>query len=68
MPQILIGTSGYDHPELKGNFYPLDLPRKDFLLYYSTKFSALEINSTFYGMPDAERMDSFFRILNTFIF
>ena len=61
MPQILIGTSGYDHPELKGSFYPLDLPRKDFLLYYSTKFSALEINSTFYGMPDAVRMNSFFQ-------
>jgi len=57
---ILIGTSGYDHPELKGSFYPLDLPRKDFLEFYSTRFNALEINSTFYGMPDARRMLSFF--------
>lgn len=60
MSQILIGTSGYDHPELKGSFYPADLPRKDFLQYYSTKFDALEINSTFYGMPTAERMCSFY--------
>lgn len=59
MPEILIGTSGYDHPELKGSFYPSDLPRKDFLLYYSTKFNALEINSTFYGMPTGERLLSF---------
>ena len=58
--QIFIGTSGYDHPELKGSFYPPDLPRKDFLAYYSTKFNALELNSTFYGMPTAERMLSFY--------
>lgn len=57
--EVLIGTSGYDHPELKGSFYPSDLPRKDFLQFYSTKFNALEINSTFYGMPTAQRMLSF---------
>lgn len=60
MKEILIGTSGYDHPELKGSFYPLNLARKDFLSYYSTKFNALEINSTFYGMPTAERIKSFY--------
>ena len=47
MAEILIGTSGYDHPELKGSFYPIDLPRKDFLEFYSTKFNALELNSSF---------------------
>lgn len=57
---ILIGTSGYDHPELKGSFYPENLARKDFLEYYSTQFNALEINSTFYGMPTAERMLNFY--------
>ena len=60
MKEILIGTSGYDHPELKGSFYPLNLARKDFLSYNSTKFNALEINSTFYGMPTAERIKSFY--------
>lgn len=60
MKEILIGTSGYDHPELKGSFYPEKLSRKDFLGFYSTKFNALELNSTFYGMPDAKRMESFY--------
>lgn len=60
MNKILIGTSGYDHPELKGIFYPSDLSRKNFLEYYSTKFNALEINSTFYGMPTSQRMLSFY--------
>lgn len=60
MLPILIGTSGYDHPELKGSFYPANLPRKDFLEYYSSVFNALEINSTFYAMPTAERLLNFY--------
>lgn len=61
MSDILIGTSGYDHPELKGTFYPGDLPRKDFLSYYATRFNSLELNSTFYSMPTVERMESFYQ-------
>lgn len=60
MAEILIGTSGYDYPEWKGVFYPEDLPRKDFLSYYSTQFNALELNNTFYNMPTAERILSFY--------
>ena len=57
---ILLGTSGYDYPEWKGVFYPDDLKRKDFLSYYSTQFNALELNNTFYNMPDSQRMLSFY--------
>lgn len=60
MTDILIGTSGYDHPELVGSFYPAGLKRKDFLEYYSTKFNALELNSTFYGMPTPQRIQGFY--------
>ncbi len=59
MAELLIGTSGYDYPEWKGVFYPADLKRKDFLLYYSTVFNALELNNTFYNMPTSERLVSF---------
>ena len=48
MPDLLIGTSGYDYPEWKGVFYPEDLKRKDFLSFYATQFNALELNNTFY--------------------
>ncbi len=61
MNQILIGTSGYDYPEWKGLFYPSDLKRADFLSYYSSVFNALELNNTFYNMPTAERMLSFWQ-------
>lgn len=59
MSQILIGTSGYDYPEWKGVFYPADLKRKDFLPYYASQFNALELNNTFYNMPTADRLLSF---------
>ena len=57
--EALIGTSGYDYPEWKGIFYPKDLKRKDFLSYYASQFNALEINNTFYNMPTADRLLSF---------
>lgn len=57
--EILIGTSGYDYPEWKGEFYPQDLKRKDFLQFYASHFNALEVNNTFYNMPTAERLLSF---------
>lgn len=60
MSDLLIGTSGYDYPEWKGVFYPEDLKRKDFLIFYATQFNALELNNTFYNMPTAERLMSFY--------
>ncbi len=59
MSEILIGTSGYDYPEWRGVFYPAGLKRADFLPYYATQFNALELNSSFYNMPTAERLLSF---------
>ena len=60
MSDLLIGTSGYDYPEWKGVFYPEDLKRKDFLIFYATQFNALELNNTFYNMPTAERLFIFY--------
>ena len=60
MSITLIGTSGYDYPEWKGVFYPGEIKRADFLAYYATQFNALELNNTFYNMPTAERLFSFY--------
>lgn len=60
MSDLLIGTSGYDYPEWKGVFYTEDLKRKYFLSFYATQFNALELNNTFYNMPTAERLLSFY--------
>lgn len=60
MSEVLIGTSGYDYPEWKGVFYPVELKRTEFLNFYSTKFNALEINNTFYNMPTNQRLFNFY--------
>ena len=48
---ILVGTSGYDYPEWRGKFYPERLAAKKMLGFYAARFSAVEINATFYRMP-----------------
>jgi uncharacterized protein YecE (DUF72 family) len=58
MAQVYIGTSGFDYPEWKPAFYPADLPRKKFLQYYSTRFLTVELNNTFYQMPNPEKIAS----------
>src|ERR1700755_3419037 len=49
---IWIGTSGYNYPEWKGSFYPADLPTAKMLPYYAARFPTVEINYTFYRMPN----------------
>ena len=49
---IWIGTSGYNYPEWKGSFYPADLPVAKMLSYYAARFQTVEINYTFYRMPN----------------
>jgi len=48
---VWVGTSGYNYPEWKGNFYPSDLAAKKMLPYYAERFPTVEINYTFYRMP-----------------
>jgi uncharacterized protein YecE (DUF72 family) len=49
---IWIGTSGYNYPEWKGSFYPKDLASAKMLPYYAARFPTVEINYTFYRMPN----------------
>ena len=49
--KLLTGTSGFSYKEWKGEFYPEDLPAKQFLSYYASRLPAVEINNTFYRLP-----------------
>lgn len=51
---IRIGTSGYQYKHWKGDFYPEDMPVKDWFKHYAKFFDTVEINNTFYKMADAE--------------
>jgi uncharacterized protein YecE (DUF72 family) len=50
--KLKIGTSGYSYPDWRGVFYPESLPTRDFIRYYKRYFQTLELNYTFYKMPD----------------
>lgn len=49
--QVFIGTSGYSYGHWKGTFYPDNMKGEQMLPFYASKFSSVEINSTFYHMP-----------------
>ena len=53
-----VGTSGYSYKEWKGNFYPEDLPAKEMLSYYSRRLLAVEINNTFYRLPQPSMIEN----------
>jgi uncharacterized protein YecE (DUF72 family) len=49
---LYVGTSGYSYPKWKGRFYPKDIASQQMLRYYASQFRAVEINSSFYRMPE----------------
>jgi len=51
-----IGTSGYNYPEWKGRFYPAKLASAKMLAYYAERFSSVEINYTFYRLPNQKTL------------
>ncbi len=56
--KLHVGTSGYSYKEWKGNFYPEDLPAKEMLSFYSRRLPAVEINNTFYRLPQPSMMEN----------
>lgn len=53
-----VGTSGYSYKEWKGSFYPAKISAKDMLSYYSERLSTVEINATFYRMPQKSMLEN----------
>ena len=57
MPQIYIGTSGYSYADWNGIFYPEGLKKTEELQFYSTHFNTVEINFTYYAIPNPRILD-----------
>ena len=55
---LYVGTSGYSYKEWKGSFYPETIPAKDMLRYYAERLSTVEINATFYRMPQPSMLEN----------
>ena len=51
---VRVGTSGYNYAEWKGTFYPAKLPAAQMLEYYAQRLTTVEVNYTFYRMPNAK--------------
>ena len=52
---VHVGTSGWSYPTWKPGFYPAGTDSKDFLSYYSGRFSTVQLNTTGYRLPAEEQ-------------
>lgn len=56
MAKIHIGTSGWNYEHWEGPFYPEDLSKEDWLDHYQGQFDTVEVNNTFYNLPNPETL------------
>jgi uncharacterized protein YecE (DUF72 family) len=47
-----VGCSGWQYRDWRGRFYPSHLPARAWLEFYATRFDTVEVNNTFYRLPD----------------
>ncbi len=57
---IHVGTSGWNYRHWRGTFYPGELPQKDWLDYYAAYFDTVEINNSFYHLPELSTIKDWF--------
>jgi uncharacterized protein YecE (DUF72 family) len=50
---VRVGCSGWQYKHWRGNFYPADLPLKSWFQHYASVFDTVEINNSFYRLPEA---------------
>ncbi|MBI5468402.1 MAG: DUF72 domain-containing protein [Deltaproteobacteria bacterium] len=50
--RLRAATSGWHYGHWRGPFYPERLPKRDYLRFYSAHFDTVEINNSFYRLPD----------------
>jgi uncharacterized protein YecE (DUF72 family) len=53
MGRAYVGCSGWQYRHWRGSFYPPELSQKDWLEHYASVFDTVEINNSFYRLPDA---------------
>lgn len=58
VPAFRIGCSGWNYKHWRGNFYPSELPIREWFTHYSRVFDTVEINNTFYKLPEPETFNA----------
>jgi len=56
--RVHIGTSGWDYKHWLGPFYPEKLAASKMLEYYTRHFQTVELNNTFYRLPQPNAVDN----------
>lgn len=51
---VIIGTSGWQYRDWRGLFYPQSVPQRAWLGFYAERFATVELNNSFYRLPDGE--------------
>ncbi len=57
---IFIGTSGFSYHHWTEKFYPKVVKQSDWLAYYAEHFNTVEINSSFYRLPNEKVFSSWY--------
>ena len=52
-PAVCVGCSGWQYRHWRGVFYPATLPASRWLEHYTQHFDTVEINNSFYRLPEA---------------
>lgn len=55
--RLRVGCSGWSYKDWLGPFYPRDMATKDYLKFYSKVFDCVEVDSSFYRIPNAFMID-----------
>src|SRR5256886_11093767 len=55
--RILVGTASWSDPGFVERWYPKKLPAADRLPWYAQHFDLVEVNSTFYSVPDPRMVE-----------
>jgi uncharacterized protein YecE (DUF72 family) len=55
--RILIGTASWSDPGFVEHWYPKKMPAGERLAWYAQHFEMVEVNSTFYSVPDARLVE-----------
>ena len=58
---IRIGTSGFSYKDWVGPVYPDKMPAKDWLSFYASLFSTVELNVTFYRLASVRNIEGWLR-------
>jgi uncharacterized protein YecE (DUF72 family) len=49
---VRIGCSGWQYPHWRGRYYPAGVPARAWLEHYARDFDTVELNGTFYRLPE----------------